>query len=543
VSINSIMDTARQGLHASQFGIELVGRNIANSATEGYSRQEVHFQSPASGGVSQWQVRSNVDSFIEGRITQEVQTQGRLTAERQLLGEVSPVLGSTDSGLDVSLSAFFAGLSALSSTPDGSEERANVMFLAVAVVSELNTEAAALQGLGMQVDHELGVSIDRVNQLAVGIAQLNGRLVVGSSADGSNGQLADLRTSMVNELSGLIDVNTFVDGQGKVNVFVGSGTPLVEGVNSFELTLTGATGFSGHPGIAVSIQENRQIDITGKVGSGAIGGMLRVRDQIIDPSLADLDRIAATLSLNVNRVHSQGFGLDGSTGNDVFTPVQASSINAAENVGQAGANGAIFDLNAVTLDDYEVVFTSPGQFDLLNTTQGTTVAAGMAYASGMNVDVDGVRITLTDGASGPVAGDRFSISTSRNQAANSGFLLTDRNQLAASSSPTGLPGDNQNALALSALETAKLMDAGTLTMGEKFARIGASVGMELQSVDAASEAQGLVLESLSLRRASVSGVSLDEEAANLIRFQNSYQASAQLLRVADELLDTVINMV
>jgi flagellar hook-associated protein 1 FlgK len=543
MSIGSIMDTARQGLYASQFGIELVGRNISNSATEGYSRQEVTFQNPSSGGVNVWSVRSAIDGFVEGRITQEVQTQGRLSAESQLLGETSLILGTTETGLDVSLGGFFASLSALATTPDGVEERANVLFQAEAVATELNTEASVLQKLSVQVDQQLGTSIGRVNQLAADISELNSRLNGVPASDGSDGQLADLRTRMVNELSGLIEVNSFVDGNNNVNLFVGGGVPLVEGVNGFKIVQTTATGFSAHQGLAVEINSGQQIDISDRIGSGAIGGMLRVRDDVIDVSLAEIDRIAAALSLNVNRVHSQGFGLDGSTGNDVFSPIQSTTTNAAENTGQASVSSSIFDLNAVTLDDYEVFFTAPGQFDLLNVTQGTTVSSGVVYSSGMTLNVGGVSITLADGASGPAAGDRFSISTSKNQAANTNVVLTDRNQIAASQSLAGIPGDNQNALALSALETTKLLDNGTLTLGDKFARIGARVGSELAAADSALEAQSLVMESLQLRRAATSGVSLDEEAANLIKFQNSYQANAQLLRVADELLDIIINMV
>jgi flagellar hook-associated protein 1 FlgK len=269
---------------------------------------------------------------------------------------------------------------------------------------------------------------------------------------------------------------------------------------------------------------------------------MRIRDEVVGTASAQLDRVAATLALQFNRTHAQGYGLDGSTGNDFFSGLTPTVTGAGANQGGANVTAAIVDLNAVTVDDYEVVFTSPGQFDLKNLTQGTTVSTGNAYTSGMTVDVDGIRLTLADGTGAPAAGDGFKVSVSKDQALNISRVLTGADQVAAAQTAAGVPGDNRNALALSDLERAPLMD-GTLTLGEKVADVAGQVGLEQQSVEQAYSAQSLVMDGLKTRRAEVSSVSLDEEAAKLIQFQQAFNASAKLIRVADELLQTVINMV
>ena len=102
MGLSPVMDMGRQGIASARAGLQLVSRNVANASNADYSRQEIFFESPAQGGVRTWTIRSQVDAFIEARITNENQTQGRLEAERRLVGEASAVFGATDTGIDAS---------------------------------------------------------------------------------------------------------------------------------------------------------------------------------------------------------------------------------------------------------------------------------------------------------------------------------------------------------------------------------------------------------------------------------------------------------
>lgn len=537
------MDLGRQGIAASRAGMEVVSRNISNAADADYTRQEIFFESPVQGGVRTWTVRSQVDAFIESRLATENQTQGRLETERGLMAEVSAVFGNTDSGVNASLADFFAAVSGLSASPDADEARANLLYQADALTGEFQREADALRSLSTEVGRQLGTTLDQANQIAQNIAKLNTAIGGSGTGDGATGQLVDQRSALVKQLGALIDINTFEDGNGNVTVFVGGGVPLVEAGNSYTLELAPATGFDPYAGVQVTTPGGTQTDITARISGGAVGGLMRIRDQVIKPAMDDLDRVAAALVNQFNQVHAQGVGLDGSTGVDFFGALTPAVVGAGANTGGAGVSAAILDPAALTLDDYEVVFTAAGQFDVRDTTQGTTVSTGNAYVSGMTLDVDGLRLTLSDATGGPQAGDRYLVSTVRDQALNIAVAVTDSNRIAASANAAGLPGDNTNALALSAVSSTPLLDGGTLTLGEKVGRVAAQVGLEQQSVEQAYQAQSYVMEGLQARRSEVSGVSLDEEAAKLIQFQNVFQASARLIRLSDELLQTIIDMV
>jgi len=106
---------------------------------------------------------------------------------------------------------------------------------------------------------------------------------------------------------------------------------------------------------------------------------------------------------------------------------------------------------------------------------------------------------------------------------------------------TGGTGDNRNALLMSALSNSKIMANGTASINDSYNSLVADVGTGTKQAELNSLAQNRALEQAVSTRASVSGVNLDEEAANLIRYQQAYQAAAQVISVANALFDTVLN--
>lgn len=104
-------------------------------------------------------------------------------------------------------------------------------------------------------------------------------------------------------------------------------------------------------------------------------------------------------------------------------------------------------------------------------------------------------------------------------------------------------GDNSNALALAQLQGKKVMSGNTATFGSYFNGLVSTVGLDVQSAKN-TEAQDIAFtKQLTTLRESNSGVSLDEELTNMIKYQRSYQASAKLITTATEMMDTVIAMI
>ena len=104
----------------------------------------------------------------------------------------------------------------------------------------------------------------------------------------------------------------------------------------------------------------------------------------------------------------------------------------------------------------------------------------------------------------------------------------------------GSPGDNANALALANLASQKVLSGGTETFAESFASLQFQVGTDTQSAQRSLDTQRTLLKQLKNQRDSVSSVSLDEEAVDLIRFQRAYQASAKFISTIDQLTSDLI---
>lgn len=121
--------------------------------------------------------------------------------------------------------------------------------------------------------------------------------------------------------------------------------------------------------------------------------------------------------------------------------------------------------------------------------------------------------------------------------------VDDVNNIAAAGSSDGLPGGNSNAIEIANLQNALKMNSDTATFDDYYNSLVSDVGSGVQKATVNFDHQSSMVTHLDNYRESVSGVSLDEEMVNLIKFQHGYNAAARLISVADELLDRVISMV
>ncbi|MEK7306990.1 MAG: flagellar basal body rod C-terminal domain-containing protein, partial [Nitrospirota bacterium] len=256
-----------------------------------------------------------------------------------------------------------------------------------------------------------------------------------------------------------------------------------------------------------------------------------------------LDLLAASITNEVNILHSAGYGLDSTTGNAFFSPLTTTTGQLSANIGGASIDsGTILDFSVLSLDDYEVRFTSPSSFDIVNTTDNTTVSTGNIYTSGGNIDFDGIRVVITDNTGAPAAGDIFTISVADGHAGRMSVLLSDPNKVAAAQDPASLPGDNRNALALAQLQDSQVLNNSTTTFSSFYSGIVEEAGVISSQNSRALSAQRFVAEQLDARREEVSGVSLDEEMVNLIKFQRGFEAAARLITTADEMFQTILDL-
>jgi len=139
------------------------------------------------------------------------------------------------------------------------------------------------------------------------------------------------------------------------------------------------------------------------------------------------------------------------------------------------------------------------------------------------------------------AGGAFFTGTSASDIAVDTNIINDVNLIAASG--TGAPGDNSNAIAIANLQNGLLMSGGTTTYDDFYNSLVSDVGIDVQSAQMNYDHQTAMAASLDNYRESISGVSLDEEMVNLVKFQHAYDAAAKLISAVDEMMNTVMNMV
>ncbi len=122
------------------------------------------------------------------------------------------------------------------------------------------------------------------------------------------------------------------------------------------------------------------------------------------------------------------------------------------------------------------------------------------------------------------------------------LALTDRQKIAASSTAAGVPGNNVNALALANLEAASVAGLGNTTFQGYYSAMAGGFGSTLKEVQDNVQGQELLDGQLQAHRAEVSGVSMDEELINLLKYQRAFQAASKLITTSDEMLQTILSL-
>ena len=341
--------------------------------------------------------------------------------------------------------------------------------------------------------------------------------------------IRDQRDKLLNDLAEQIDYTWYEDNNGYLTVMVG-GKSLVTPEKAYQLSTS------------VDIEGNRSVtfgrdDLTSLFEKGQLAGNIAVRDEISTDTLTSLRKLIASIIKETNSLHSSGYGLDGSTGNDFFDPLQISTLDYSS--GAYISSAVVSDATALTLDEYDINFTDASTYDIINNTTGVAVASGQTYSAGSTITFDGIDVVI-DGA--PAAADSFLVSPLRDVIKNFDVAITDTQKIASASSALTLPGDNTNALQLFQLSQSGISDLSGATFEGFYRGIVSTVGVDSKAATDSFTYDSNLLFELEKKREEKSGVSLDEEAANLIRYQRAFEAGARIIKITDELLQMVIDL-
>jgi flagellar hook-associated protein 1 FlgK len=581
MAIFGLFDIGRTTIVTNRNALSVVGHNIANASTPGYTRQSVSLASVPAGdvvgatatgrGVKIADVTRMYDAFTTLQIRSEKSNLAYWDSYEQGMTKIENIFNeANENGISDAITNFFSSWQSVSQNPEQLASRATLIKNAEYLSSRVSSAYADLDNERYEIFKNTETKINEVNQITKQIADLNQKISVAPNAN----DLKDQRDDLLEQLNGIVKVSTFEDASGMYSVLVG-GTPVIDGGTQFDLRVRTDTQANDYKMIFEINLGGSYHDITQHITGGELKAGVDLRDGKILDYMNKLNALAVNITDTVNFYHKQGYGLDGSTGNDFFTnttSVTDASVSGSvtsvsiTNATTYGANatkqyrldyidGAAYALLAPAQQaDYQqegasgIYWRVQGSTDngttwsAMNPANVTITADTAATPDNRTFGFNGINIKI-DGNQAAIAGDAagsFDVNINRNAARSMSVAISDTSKVAAAQDNTMLPGDNRNALLMADLANQKFV-AGTTPI-DFYRSIVSDVGVEANSASKYADFYSTIVEQLENKRQDLSGVSLDEEAADLLKFQKSFQAGAKMITVADELFQTLLGM-
>ncbi len=542
MSLFSIFDIGKTALLTSQAALDVISHNIANVNTPGYSRQEIVLESQPpvktsigyiGRGVMARQVKRYYDGFLQRQILNQQQLIGRSSVLSSIYKQLESIFNEqTGSGFTTAYSEYLNAWQEVADNPDSKPQRTVLLSKAQTLVSRAKSMERAMTQLVSDIHTDVSNTVKKINQIAKEIANLNDKIAqVEAGSYLKANDLRDKRDNLMKELAGLVGYTYFEDSSGKVTIIVGRKN-LVEGVDYNELSISRNQDGS----INILFGSEKINDFLQK---GKLEALLNASEQITQGPLKDFRRLIATIVRDTNAQHELGYGLDGGTGRDFFGKLSVKSYDYSE--GAKITSSYITSFQSLTLHEYQINFTSPTTYEVKDLDTNTVVTSG-TYTSGSAIWFNGISVVIENDGAGPQTGDYFVVSPFENAIEDFSVDITDTDQIAAASDKSMLPGDNTNALQIIETYEQEVSELSG-TKSDFYSSIVSDVGvLSSASQDSLKFEQNLMNE-LNSRREALSGVNLDEEAANLIRFQKSFEAASKLIQLTDQLTEEVLKLV
>ncbi len=667
-----LLSIGLSGLSANKTSLAVTGHNITNVNTPGFSRQDTvqttrvpQFSGAGfiGSGTTLVDIRRTYSEFLSTQVRSSTALSSDVEAYKSQIEQLDSLLAGTTTGITPSLQKFFSALQTAAEDPANIPARQLVLSEAQGLAKRFNTVYDRISEQNEFINKQMSAVTDQINRLAGSIASYNDAIAIAAANGKQPNDLLDAREEAVRQLSTYVGVTVVPQDDNSLNLFVGSGQPLVVGSTTSRLEVVPGLGDPTRFEVNFVSGGSRQ-GITSLLTGGELGGLIRYRSETLDPTLNSLGRLALAVSDQVNTQLGQGLDLKGQVGSALFGDFNDAALTTlrarafSTNTGNVQPALTITDTSILTTSDYRLEYDGT-QYQARRLSDGATLTvspnppgsypASLTFTDAAGRD-QGFALAL-DAA--PAAADKFLLQPTRRGATSISTVLDQPDQLAfaapvraeanlqnsgngsisqpnliaagsnpidaaaiAAALPVGLiydgagafenppgtpvagltrvpagafqPGqtnnyeldlgggnvvsfsisgrpesgdsfnvsfntngvsDNRNALKLVDLQSKQTVgvdpSVSTIATGVSFTdgygdlveRVGTLTAQARQD----SEATGAILKQATDNRDSLSAVNLDEEAANLIKFEQYYNASAQVIQVARSLFDTLIS--
>jgi flagellar hook-associated protein 1 FlgK len=566
MSLVGVLNAGRSALASHQAAIQVTGNNIANAGNAGYSRQVAKLEPNkdtmlkpgvfVGNGVNLSAIQRQIDEALEGRIRNSVSDNASADTTQQWISRIEAVFNElSDDDLSTQLSQFFNSWSNLANKPQDIGLRQVVLQNGDSLANWVQNVRGDLGTLRSDVDNRLGALVVEADQLAQQVADLNQQIVLSEGGlAGQANSLRDQRDAVLKELSDFINVKTVADGN-VINVYVGS-EPLVAGTQSRGVKLKQEVVDGDLKSTVVFKADNGEMNLS----SGQLGALNEVRQTHLAGTIDKIDAIAGTLIFELNKIHAAGQGMEGFStitssnavddstlvlndpdANMAFVPNNGSFVVHVKEKTTGLVNSTLVqvDLDGLNGDD-TTLDSLTAEIDAVDGITATVVAGKLKISTVNN----NVEFSFSQDSSGVLAAmgvnTFFTGKNARDIAVNG--IVKDKPVLLAAAR-NGEPGDNQTARAIAALESAAITSLDGSTLKETYQGMVNQIAVASSTAKTSAEAAQVVRSTLEAQREGLSGVSLDEEAINLMRQQRAFQGAARLVAAVDELMKTVLSLV
>jgi len=559
-NIFSTLSSAKLGLLAQQLAIEVTGQNVANIETEGYSRQDVSFEANTPRGHIKYgglhQIGTGVriasierahDQFLFTQIMDEGDLTGSTEVKKEIFEQLE-ILFNEGSGrsLNDALSLFFSSIHDLATNARGLPERVDLISKAEHLASTFNQTGNQLFTIQRNIDATIETEVAEINTLTTQIGKLNESIHANEpTSQYKANDLRDNRDRLVKELSKKIDIQLVQESDNQISLTLKDGTALVLKDQVFDLSTSINANNESFNDVYIDSGSTTK-NITSTIQGGELRGYLDMRDTEVESVLDKMNILSGSFIQEFNSIHREGFGIDGNSGLDFFTPLDVTVDHDVDNTGTAVVSMTNASPTTISVDEFEIAFTGSNEFTLNNLT--TNASSGtFTFIKGSTFNIkDGFAVAISGTAA---SGDKVTFSVSEDAASLmsvSSTITADGQKIAAG---TTTNGDGGNALLMADLQNELVFnsvtwssESGSFTVDEYYNAVVSTIGIKSFSAQAILRQQEGVMLQLNSRRESISGVSIDEEMIKMIKFQQAYNASARMISIVDEMLDTLNRM-
>ena len=547
--MTSILNIVKSALAAAQVGNATTGHNIPNASTPRYTRQTI-VQSAAQAqnfgygfvgqGTNVTSIQRVYNETLAKQVLNTTAASSASSTYYNQISEINGLLSDSTAGLNPVMSQFFSAVNAAAANPSDAATRQTVLSSASSLVSRFASVNSRLDQIRGSLNTQITASVDTINSYAQQISDLNTTIqqALNSTGNAPN-DLMDQRDLLVSKLSEQIQTTVVQQGDGGYNVFIGNGMPLVVGSETYQLYARTSDTDPSRMEVAYGNPSNPKVLNSTTLTGGSLGGILQFRAETLDTVQNQVGQLAITLASQFNTQHMQGYDLNGNAGQALFnlgSPVTYSSANNTDQSKKATAT--ITDVSQLTSSDYTLRYSN-GQYNVIRNSDKSVWSNVTLPAT-----VDGIQINVN--SSTPAEGDEYLIKPTQNAAGGLSLAFENVSQLALAGSASSGQSDNRNGLLLAGLQNTAnvnlLGSSSSRTYAQAFAMMVSAVGTKTNEMSVLSTSDATAKENATSALQSESGVNLDEEAANLLRYQQAYQAAGKMMQIASQLFEVLLQI-